>query len=181
MNFATGKIPHAVSQDATTLEKPEDSPLNMRWGPFPLWHIERNPTFPLEPQKGPWHRWCTSRISPTYPSPLESYPECPATTPEEPSFSLLISTWGSISLLCRERNPGNPIAPQGEVVSTRNSRETPGVVPPFQKTPMSQSSPDTPDSPALTRLSRWISTQNMMAGVTALCHLGRKPQIPMST
>ena len=30
MNFATGKIPHAVSQDATTLEKPEDSPLNMR-------------------------------------------------------------------------------------------------------------------------------------------------------
>ena len=56
-----------------------------------------------------------------------------------------------------------------------------GVVPPFQKTPMSQSSPDTPDSPALTRLSRRISTQNMMAIVTALWHLKRKPQIPMAT
>ena len=48
------------------------------------------------------------------------------------------------------------------------------------KVPMSQSTPDIPDSPALTRLSPQVSTQNMMAGVTALWHLKRKPQIPMT-
>ena len=54
-------------------------------------------------------------------------------------------------------------------------------MPPFQKTPMSQSTPDTPDTPALTRLSPRVSTHNTMAGVTALLHLERKPKIPMST
>ena len=61
------------------------------------------------------------------------------------------------------------------------SRGTPGVVPTFQKTPMSQSTTDTPDSPALTRLSPRVSTQNMMARVAAVWHNERKPQIPTST
>ena len=44
---------------------------------------------------------------------------------------------------------------------------------------MSQSTPDTPDSPALTRQSPRESTQNTMSGVTALWHLERKPLVPM--
>ena len=59
----------------------------------------------------------------------------------------------------------------------RNSR----VVPPFQKTLISEPTQDTPDSPALTRRSPLGSTQNTMAGVTALWLLERKPLIPMST
>ena len=61
------------------------------------------------------------------------------------------------------------------------TRGTPGVVPTFQKTKMSQSSPETPDSPVLTRLSPLVSTQNTMARVTALWPLERKPQMPIST
>ena len=52
-------------------------------------------------------------------------------------------------------------------------------MPQFKKTAMSESTPDTSDSPALTRLSSQVLTQNMMAGVRALWHLERKPQIPM--
>ena len=95
------------------------------------------------------------------------------------TFSLLISRWGSISLLRRERNPEVPIAPQEEAVSTWNWRGTPWVVPQFWKTPMSKSTPDTPHSPALIRLSPRLSTPNKMTGVTALWHLERKTQIPM--
>ena len=46
--------------------------------------------------------------------------------------------------------------------------------------PMSQSTPDTPDSPVLTQLSPRVSTANTMAGVTVLWHLERKSQISMS-
>ena len=49
-------------------------------------------------------------------------------------------------------------------------------MPQYQKTPKSQSIPDKPDSPALTRLSLQLSTQNAMSGVTALWHLERKLQ-----
>ena len=51
----------------------------------------------------------------------------------------------------------------------------------IQKDRDSQSTPFTPDSNALTGLSPQGSTQNTMACVTALWHLERKPQIPMST
>ena len=87
----------------------------------------------------------------------------------------------STFLLHGERNPGIPVAPQEEVVSTLHSRGTPGVVPPFHKTPMSQCTSDTTDSPALTRWSPRGPTPNTMAIVTALWHLERKPPIPMST
>ena len=49
----------------------------------------------------------------------------------------------------------------------------------FKRPPMSQCTPDTPDSSALTRRSHRGPTQNTMAGVTALWHLERKPLIPM--
>ena len=67
--------------------------------PFLLQHLERNPTFILECGKGLWHPGCNSRIFPKYPSPLERNTKGPATTQEEPWFSLFISRWGSISLL----------------------------------------------------------------------------------
>ena len=59
----------------------------------------------------------------------------------------------------------------------RNSSSFPTI----QKEPMSQPTPDKPDSPALTRLSPRKSTQNTLARVTALWPLKREPQIPMST
>ena len=48
-----------------------------------------------------------------------------------------------------------------------------------KRPPMSQCTPDTPDSPALTRRSPRGLTQNTMADVTVLWHLERKPLIPM--
>ena len=42
-----------------------------------------------------------------------------------------------------------------------------GVVPDLKKIPMSQSTPDTPDSPALTRRSPRVSTHKTVARVTA--------------
>ena len=115
------------------------------------------------------------------PSPLERNTNVPTTTQEEPRFSLLISRGGSISLLHRERNPSIPVPPQDEAISNRKSSRTPRVMPQFQKTPMSQSTPDIPDSPAQTRLSPRDMTQNTMARVTALWPLKRQPHIPMST
>ena len=47
---------------------------------------------------------------------------------------------------------------------------TPEVVSQFKKTPKSQSTPEAPDSRALTRLSPQGSTHNTRAGVTALWH-----------
>ena len=84
--------------------------------------------------KGPWHPWCNWRSSLTYPFPLERNPEGPATTLEEPRFSLLISRSGSISLLIQKSNPGFPVAPQEGAVSTWKSRGMPGILPQFQKT-----------------------------------------------
>ena len=49
----------------------------------------------------------------------------------------------------------------------------------FKRPPMSQCTPDTPESPELTRWSSRGPTQNTMAGVTALWRLERKPPIPM--
>ena len=60
--------------------------------------------------------------------------EGPTTTQEEPLFSLLISRRASTSLLHGERNPGVPVAPEEEAVTTLHSRGTPGVMPPFHKT-----------------------------------------------
>ena len=54
-------------------------------------------------------------------------------------------------------------------------------MPPFQKTPQFQSTPVTPDPPALTPLSPRVSTHNSMTRVAALWHLKRQPQIPTST
>ena len=102
------------------------------------------------------------------------------TTQKEHCFYLLILRWRSIFLLCWESNPGIPVAPQEEAVSPWMSKGMPVVVPPLQKTPMSQSK-DTTDYPALSRLSPQVSTHNTMVCVTAVGHLERKPQIPMST
>ena len=49
----------------------------------------------------------------------------------------------------------------------------------FKRPPMSQCTPDTPESPEMTRWSSRGPTQNTMAGVTALWRLKRKPHIPM--
>ena len=112
-------------------------------------------------------------------------PRVQAQLKKSPVFLLLISRRRSISLLCRERIPGIPITPQGEAVSTLTSSGTPGVLPQFHKTLISQSTPYIPDSPGLNRLPPRVSTQNAMAGVTTLwpsreshgflCQLDRKP------
>ena len=51
---------------ATTREKPRGSPVIERWGPFPLQHLRRNPTFPLEIRNGTWHPLCNAKSSLTY-------------------------------------------------------------------------------------------------------------------
>jgi hypothetical protein len=126
----------------------------------PLMQLKKFPNKPIstrEEHRGSHHN---PRTAPFFHPHLEMRVPFPTSLGKESRRTCRTSRGGALNLLV-ERNSG--------------------VVPPFQKTPMSQSSPDTPDSPALTRLSRRISTQNMMAIVTALWHLKRKPQIPMAT
>ena len=126
----------------------------------PLMQLKKFPNKPIstrEEHRGSHHN---PRTAPFFHPHLEMRVPFPTSSGKESWHTRCTSRGGALNLLV-ERNSG--------------------VVPPFQKTPMSQSSPDTPDSPALTRLSRRISTQNMMAIVTALWHLKRKPQIPMAT
>ena len=116
----------------------------------PLMHLKNFHDIPLsirEEYRGYRHN---SRSAPYFPPHLEMRVHFPAS-----------SSW----------NPAVLVEPQEEAVSTWKRRWTPGVVPPFQKIPMSQSTPDTPDSSALTRLSPWVSTHNTVASVTAC----RKP------
>ena len=80
-------------------------------------------------------------------------PRVQAQLKKSPVFLLLISRRRSISLLCRERIPGIPITPQGEAVSTLTSSGTPGVLPQFHKTLISQSTPYIPGSHGMTRRS----------------------------
>ena len=126
----------------------------------PLRQPKKFPDIPVSTRKEHRGSRHNSRRAPVFPSHPERRVHFPASSGKE-SLNSHRTSRGSGLNLTLER--------------------TPGVLPPFQTTPMSQCTPDTPDSPALTRQSLRGSTHNTMAGVTALWHLERKPPIPMST
>ena len=64
--------------------KPQDSPLNARWGPFPLQYLKRSPMFPFETQNGTRHPLWNSGNFPTYPFPLKRNTDFPGTPQSEP-------------------------------------------------------------------------------------------------
>ena len=92
--------------------------------------------FTREEHQGSHHN---SRRAPFFPPHLEMRVPFPASSGKESHQSRRTSRGGGLNLKVE-----------------RNSR----VVPPFQKTPMPKSTPDTPDSPALTRLSPRVLSPN---------------------
>ena len=110
-----------------------------------------------EEHQGPSHN---SRRAPFLLPHLEMRVHFPPSSGKESRLSRRTSRGGSLNLKVERNSKGRATIP---------------------KVPMSQSTPDIPDSPALTRLSPRVSTQNMVAGVTALWHVIRKPQILMAT
>ena len=100
------------------------SPLHARWGPFTMQHFPRNPTSLLSVE---------NELDTLYETPEASwdlYPHSRATLSfqlqlEEPCFPLLNSRWGSIPLLCLERNPEVPVTPQEEAGLTLKLNRNP--------------------------------------------------------
>ena len=97
---------------------------------------------------------------PFCPRPLKTRIHFPASLGKESRSSRRISRGGGLNLKVERNTSGRATVPKDLDVPIL-SRST--------------------DSTALTRLSPRGLTQNMVAGVTALWHLERKPQIPMST
>ena len=121
-------------------------------------------------QEVPRHTRLHSRGAPRVPPQFKKSPGFPSSSRDEGPLPFFVGkeSWRSCST-----STGVGLNLNLE----RNSR----VVPPFQKTLISEPTQDTPDSPALTRWPPRVSTQNRMAGVTALWHLEIKKPIPMST
>ena len=111
----------------------------------------------------------------TFSSARDRNTEGPATSPEEPPFSLLILRGRSVSLLHWGGNPGVPSRHKRKRSPLDAREELQASCHHFKRTPMSQCTPDTPDSPALTRWSPGGAPQNTTAGVTALFPLKGKP------
>ena len=95
------EVPIVTGEEpATTQEKPGGSPLQLRCPPFPLWCLEGNHTFPIEPRKGPSHPCCNSGIFSTYPFALKKntagpskhkrIPVSPSSTRAEVSFPCFV-------------------------------------------------------------------------------------------
>ena len=72
----------------------------MRWGSFPLRHLERNPTVPVEHRKGPWHldviqevprhTHLHSRETPRIPPQLKYSPVFPSSSRDEGQFPCFV-------------------------------------------------------------------------------------------
>ena len=120
-------------------------------------------------QEFPQHTLLHLGGTPSVPPQLKKSPVFPSSSGEEGPFPCFVRKGIPASPSHLKRRRAQLEAPE-ELHGSR-----------FKKTLMSQSIPDQPHSPALTRLSCRVSTQNMMEGVTALWHLEQKPQIPMST
>ena len=110
---------------------------------------------------------------------LERKSEGPTTTQEEPRISLLIPRGGSVTLFVGEGITAFPSHLKRRRSPREARKELKVSCHHFKRPLMSQHTPDTPDSPALTRRSHQGPTQNTMAGVTALWRHDRKPPIPM--
>ena len=61
----------------TTPQKPRNSPLHKRWGPFTLQDFPRSPTFPLRTRKGTWYSLWNPRSFPKiFPTWEERWVSC---------------------------------------------------------------------------------------------------------
>ena len=110
-----------------------------------------------EEHRGPRNNSRRARFLPLH---LEMRLHFPASLRKELWLSRRTSRGGGLNLKVKRNSKGRATIP---------------------KTPMSQSTTDIPDSPAMTQLSPLVLTHNTMARVTALWQLERKPHIPMST
>ena len=109
---------------------------------------------------------------------LKGTPRVPSQLKKSPGFPSSSQDNGPFPCFVRKGIPASPSHLKRRRAQLEAPEELHGSR--FKKTLMSQSIPDQPHSPALTRRSPLGSTQNTMAGVTALWLLERKPLIPMS-
>ena len=112
---------------------------------------------------------------------LKKFPDIPVSTREEtqvfrhnsrraPFFPLHLKTRVPFLASSGKESWHSSGTSRGDSLNLKLQRTSRGRAT-IQKDPMFQSTPDKPDSPALTRMSPRISCQNTMAGVTALWHL----------
>ena len=102
---------------AVTRDKPKDSPVHARWGPFLLQHLECNHKFPLKTWEEAWLPSCNSRgprdphqnsrWKPIFPPQLDKSPVWPTSSGDEGPFPA--STQEESQL---------PLAPQEEACVT---------------------------------------------------------------
>ena len=155
---------------ATTREKPGDSPLNARWGPFPLQHL-REITFPLEPRKGTWHLlwtqevpWYTrlhSRGTPSIPTKLKNRPVFPSSSRDEGPFPASSAKESRRSRCTSRGGRSHPETPEELQGSFHNSKR------PWCPCPLKIR----PYSPATTQMRSQVSTHNTKEGLRAPWHL----------
>ena len=123
-----------------------------------------------ETQAVPRHNHLHSRGPPRVSPQLKKSPGFPSSSRDESPFPSFIGRGIPVFLSHLKRK-----------WSQLESREELQGLPEFQKNPMSQSTPDTPDSAALIRRTPRGSTQNKMSDVTtresqqSICQLDRKP------
>ena len=181
-----------------TREKPGDSPINARWGPFLLQHLESNPEFPLQTREEAWIPSCNSRgprdprhnsrWNPSFPPQVKKSPMFPTSSGDEGPFPAVIQEESQL-----------PLAPQGEACATCwNSSGTPQILLQGKRTPSSPSAWDhswfpctafsgtvsislqhdgRPDSPADPREKAQIPRLNSTGGLTSLWQLEWKAEI----
>ena len=122
--------------------KPWDSPLNARWGPFPLQHLKRNPTFPLKTWNSTQHPLGNSRSYPTYPSSLERNTQFPRTPQSEPLCPASSGDEGQFPCFVWKGIPMFPLHLKRRLVSHWNSTGTLVGHSTMPKTPVSISTRD---------------------------------------
>ena len=107
----------------------------------------------------------------SFPPQLKRSPVFPASIRDECQFLCFV---GKGIPMCPSPLKRGPVSP-------RNPSATPGVVPHFEKTPISPSTTDKPHYPALTQLGPRVLTPNTKGRVKALWYLKKKPHIPTPT
>ena len=163
-----------------TRENPGGSPLQARYGPFPLRSLEANHTYHLELPKGSSHPYCNSRSSSipfsTREEARESRPH-----PEEPRFRLLAREEGTFPCVVGKKFPAFPSLLKRRCSPQERREELQGRATIPSVTHMSQSIPGKPVFPALPRISSRGSTHTTVARGTALWEsLVGKPRVKAS-
>ena len=135
--------------------------------PFTLRRLEANLTLPLELPKGPSHPCCNSKISPTYPFPLERKHESAAHI-QGPRFHLLAREEVSFPCVVGKEFLAFPMHLKRRRSPQERREEHQGRATIPRVPQRSQSIPGKPVFPALPRLSSRGSTHTTVAHGTAL-------------